>query len=555
MGYPLQVFVSSACYELRDLRASIKGWLHEHGLTPMMSDDPGFPHIAGMPPYATCLKVLEECPLVIGVIDRHYGRPFEDWDPYKQFNGCAPTHAELRHSMDMGKRVLVYVHNDLWCFYEAWNKNPSAMKDSLPQGLDEATLLMFQELKQRTPAPWIEHFSNVTDILASLNKELVNLLYMHFQDREKQTMDLATYLLDKITEAAPNIREKIISGLNPDLVIDRESLQRQLIGIQDELEKMKGETSERISTLEIEKSTAQSRLGVVEQQLSRASLFLAQSAMKDVSWLDFIRRTMMPKQPGRVPFHHSIEVALRGFKTAGGRQKPVLEKVTWSKLPYNEGILQRGYEAGIIFTGCGFTPGITWTYRRRGELIPPPGNTDYFWHLPGVYFGDYLEVSSGGDEVEAPLSWRDYEFQVRNPEGERSDWVIFSYQFDDELIKNIQSDSFRQGDRLLRAGKAGEAIEPLRKAYVFSDRFLGIEHAETLKSKALWEQARNEAALAKLRFRVGDQVTITSGPHTGGSGKIEKLLLNHLHAYVIKLCDGSVVQASDEQVGHYRSTV
>lgn len=553
MGYPLQVFVSSACYGLRDLRASIKGWLHEHGLTPMMSDDKGFPHIDGIPPYATCLKVLEDCPLVIGVIDRRYGRLFEDWGPYKQFIGCAPTHAELRHAMDLGKRVLVYVHSDIFGFYEVWNKNPSAMKDSIPQGLEEATLLMLQELKQRNPAPWIEHFSDITDILTSLNKELVNLLYVHFQDREKQTMDLATYLLDKITEAAPDVQEKILSGLNPDLVIDRENLQRQLIGIQDELEKMKGETSERISTLEIEKSTAQSRLGVVEQQLGRASLFLAQSAMKDVSWLDFIRRTMMPKQPGRVPFHHSIEVALRGFKTAGGRQTPVLEKVTWSKLPYNEGILQRGYEAGIIFTGCGFTPGITWTYRRHGELVPPPGNTDYFWRLPSVYFGDYLEVSSGGDEVEAPLLWRDYEFQVRNPEGERSDWVIFRYLFDDELIKKIQSASFQQGLRLLEIEKAGEAIEPLRKAYVFSDRFLGIEHAETLKTKALWEQARNEAALAKLRFRVGDQVTISSGPHNGISGEIEKLLLNHLHAYVIKLNDGSVVQASDEQVD--RSTV
>ena len=39
MGYALQVFVSSSCHELRDLRAAIKTWLLELGLTPIMSEE------------------------------------------------------------------------------------------------------------------------------------------------------------------------------------------------------------------------------------------------------------------------------------------------------------------------------------------------------------------------------------------------------------------------------------------------------------------------------------------------------------------------------------
>jgi Domain of unknown function (DUF4062) len=74
----LQVFVSSSCHELRDLRASIRTWLLNLGLTPVMSDEGGFPHSGGMPPYAACLAALEECPLVIGVIDRYYGKGFDD---------------------------------------------------------------------------------------------------------------------------------------------------------------------------------------------------------------------------------------------------------------------------------------------------------------------------------------------------------------------------------------------------------------------------------------------------------------------------------------------
>jgi uncharacterized protein DUF4062 len=90
MGYALQVFVSSVCYALRDLRAAIKSWLEELGLTPLMSEEAGFPNVDGMPPYATCLRALEECPLVIVVIDRSYGRSFDDWGPYPSMQGSRP---------------------------------------------------------------------------------------------------------------------------------------------------------------------------------------------------------------------------------------------------------------------------------------------------------------------------------------------------------------------------------------------------------------------------------------------------------------------------------
>lgn len=76
----------------------------------------------------------------------------------------------------------------------------------------------------------------------------------------------------------------------------------------------------------------------------------------------------------------------------------------------------------------------------------------------------------------------------------------------------------------------------------------GIQNEETLRAKSIWERARDEAALAKLRFRVNGQLTVTAGPHAGKRGVVVKLLLNHLHAYVIKPAAGEEFQASDAQV-------
>src|ERR1700730_13755529 len=115
--------------------------------------------------------------------------------------------------------------------------------------------------------------------------------------------------------------------------------------------------------------------------------------------------------------------------------------------------------------------------------------------------------------------------------------------FDDALLDQVRRNSLERV-----AGKATEAIEPLRKAYVFADRMLGVQHSETLRARAIWEEARDKAALAKLRFREGARVKVLAGPHAGKSGIVERLLLNHLHAYVIQPHEGEAFQAADDQV-------
>jgi len=99
--------------------------------------------------------------------------------------------------------------------------------------------------------------------------------------------------------------------------------------IEQELERTKGASQTRILELEQEKSDVRTRLETVTQRLGQTSLLLARAALRDVSWLTFIRTTMMPQQPGRVPFHNTAEVALRGYHAAAGnRQKPLLEEIT-----------------------------------------------------------------------------------------------------------------------------------------------------------------------------------------------------------------------------------
>jgi Domain of unknown function (DUF4062) len=121
----LSVFVSSGCYELRDLRASVRDFLTSLGINPQLSEDPGFPRASRDKPYVTCLRTLSECPLVIALLERTAGTPLADWSPFSDYDGLRPTHAELRHALRTNKKILLYIHRTTIDAYRQWKNSPS----------------------------------------------------------------------------------------------------------------------------------------------------------------------------------------------------------------------------------------------------------------------------------------------------------------------------------------------------------------------------------------------------------------------------------------------
>jgi hypothetical protein len=282
-------------------------------------------------------------------------------------------------------------------------------------------------------------------------------------------------------------------------------------------------------------------LASLEANFKNQETLLTLAAMRDARWLHAVRTQLMPKQPGRVPFHNSEEIALRGFHV-GPRKEPVLESVTWSPLPYNEADLHRGYKAGLIFKGHGFSPGIVIGSRNPRE---PLLNGHISWRTPTIYFGDYMEVSSNEDALESPLGYRYVEFCVRNPLGQESAWIGFTYEFDDALLTTVMRESVTEGRRLVAINQPAEAVDKLRKAMVFAKNLLGHDSDETIAITKEWNDAINAAALARLRFRVGDRVRIIEGEFAGQEGEITDLALRHLHAYSVT---GIEMRLRDDQV-------
>ncbi len=484
MSHKLPVFISSRIKELFDIRNGVEGFLKEFGLNPFLSNDSGFPNHSNYPPHISCLKVLEDCPLIIGIIDKSLGCSIEDWGSYSKYNNFCPTQAEIVHSLNLNKKILIFIRDTTMQYYDDFSNNIERYNDISSKNMPEVAVISFinQLMKMENP-PWIRKFSSITDLNSSLKENIINELYTSFKEIEKEEKDKVDFILNKIFEAAPEVRKEIESKINPKLSENISSLKDEIRVIKE----AKSQSEKETEYLKIKKSSLELDLIKAKEQLEQAKIKLTLSALKDFSWLETIKKTLMPKQEGRVPFHNDEEVSMHGYHCSNMRNYKIeLIKVTWSKLQYIENNLHRGYYAGIIFYGKNIPPGTTYASR-----IINTNNEKLFWRLPNIYFRDYLEVSTNEDEIESPLAWINHEFCIKTPEGELSNWIKFSFDFDNKKIINEFNIQKNSGLALFDKGEYAASIEYLRRSYTIGKNFpeipdeeansLSIKHQEAIK--------------------------------------------------------------------------
>lgn len=105
----LDVFVSSTCYDLLDLRAELGRFLTDQGLYVRLSEDPTstFAVEPTGDSIESCLANVEAADVVVCVIDRRYAGVLTN-GPYA---GKSATHAEVEHARSLSKPVFFFVRD------------------------------------------------------------------------------------------------------------------------------------------------------------------------------------------------------------------------------------------------------------------------------------------------------------------------------------------------------------------------------------------------------------------------------------------------------------
>jgi hypothetical protein len=148
----LDVFITSTCYDLIDLRAELGHFLRERGFLVRLSEDPmsEFAVEPTVDSIESCLANVAASDVVVCVIDRRYGGVLK----HGKYAGKSATYAEVAHALAIKppKPLLFFVRDRAANDY-------GVMRDN---GLDAQTRWVVEEGEQKQR--WFDFFKWVSEI-------------------------------------------------------------------------------------------------------------------------------------------------------------------------------------------------------------------------------------------------------------------------------------------------------------------------------------------------------------------------------------------------------
>lgn len=156
---PKRIFLSSTCYDLVDLRASLERELASKGHSLLLSDRPNFPVDPSKHRHDVCVEVAGNADLMVLVLDQRRGAP------YHRDKTISVTQAEYRGAKQSKVPIFAFVRRAVFDERLTWKANPGLQ----PVHAKEAAVFEFISEIQEDPAGvWIHQFVHVGDIIDSM---------------------------------------------------------------------------------------------------------------------------------------------------------------------------------------------------------------------------------------------------------------------------------------------------------------------------------------------------------------------------------------------------
>ena len=225
--YKMKIFLSSTCYDLKDLRAEVEKFLSEKGHELLLSDRATFPIDPEVHRHDVCLQNVHNADLFILALDGRFGAKY-----YKN-EDISITWAEFREALKTGKSIIPFVRREVFNERQSCRHNQKKGNEYDPAFADNIKTFDFiDEIQQHEGGYWMEIFDNSVQVKtrleniyetnhSSLNYEPLTLSgptdevplsmvsgstasYITNYINEEPTDNLSLEILDKAIDSIPN---------------------------------------------------------------------------------------------------------------------------------------------------------------------------------------------------------------------------------------------------------------------------------------------------------------------------------------------------------------
>lgn len=164
---PEQVFISSTCYDLIDIRAELESYFRDMQLTPILSDRPTseFSLSQDANSIEMCLANVRSADYFVIILSQRYGPSLSS----AGYEDLSATHLEYREARQSKKPIYMYVRDRLEADYALYKKNPdAALKYSWVKAGDENIFGLLEEHRrlsaESSESNWLWTFRDSTEL-------------------------------------------------------------------------------------------------------------------------------------------------------------------------------------------------------------------------------------------------------------------------------------------------------------------------------------------------------------------------------------------------------
>lgn len=191
----LNIFVSSTCYDLSQIRKDLRDFITSLGHNPILSEQNDFPIDPELDNWENCINAVKDyADIFVLIIGNKYG--------YVGENGKSITNTEYLTAVQKGIPIYTFSLKQMTNILPLWERNPDADFSNV---VDNKQIFEFLVDVRKKSGRWNFEFENAQDIMDTLQKQLSILFRNSLGLRKKIISSPYEDLYSKISSKALNI--------------------------------------------------------------------------------------------------------------------------------------------------------------------------------------------------------------------------------------------------------------------------------------------------------------------------------------------------------------
>lgn len=191
----VNIFISSTCYDLSQVRQDLRDFISGLGHNPMMSEQNDFPIDPQLDNWENCINAVKKyADIFVLIIGNRYGAVGE--------TGKSITNTEYLTAVQKGIPIYTFSLKQMTTLLPMWERNPDA---DYSYEVDNPKIFEFLADVRKKSGRWNFEFENAQDIKDTLRKQLSILFQNSLELRKRIVASPYEDLYGKVSSKALNI--------------------------------------------------------------------------------------------------------------------------------------------------------------------------------------------------------------------------------------------------------------------------------------------------------------------------------------------------------------